>query len=438
MKRLVSLDFLRGFAIFFMIIGHVSTKLYPVSTINISELSPLVLIFAGLFYLLGRQRAFFLLISSISAIFSMHRDLKNHIPRVNILRKNVLRGVLMYLLALFWETFLHPWGLFPRLIARGDLRTDLLTQVFYFDTLHIIAFGVIFSAIMFFFLTINHGETKLIRNIIIYAFCGIIIILVTPLLHQIVQLAYATSSYYTIQLTPPRDVGEFFFRLVCSALIGLQEPLFPFLATVCIGCIIGSILSQDHPSKWFPLALFFTAVVFILIGVGLFFNGHYQIDFLMEDEPTWLYLVFTGLQLIGLFMFLQFREFSPYPRSLRISKFTRMFLRWSHISLSIYILEFLDIFPRILLSWITGLDFAGFMQITSIGWTIVCIVILLAMWEGVVRLWEKGRFIGSLEWMFAHIGYRVKKESINRRDPLNIEGTIYQVEPINFVIPQLK
>jgi uncharacterized membrane protein len=438
MKRLVSLDFLRGFAIFFMIIGHVFTKIYTIQSIDvIMTISPIILVIGGPLYILGRQRAFFLLISSISYAYSMNLDLKQNRPRISILKKNLFRAILLYCVALLVETFFHPWGIFPRYIVNGIFREDLLTMVFYFDTLHMIAIGMILSSILFYLFTFLKGKSSRFWGLSLYSLLGLIAIFITPFIHQIANDVYQTTSYYLIQLTPVHTVGEFFQRLYWSALIGLQEPIFPFFGTVCIGNIIGDFLSQDSPPRNFPRYGFITSGVFVISGIVMLFVGHYEFNFWGEDEPTWLYLIFTGFQLFVVFLFLRFREFNPKPASRKISKLVRMFLRWSHVSLTIYILEPLDIFPRLLMTWITGQDFAWFFKITNIFWAFGMIFILLIFWDLIIRLWEKGHFIGSWEWIFAKFNSWIMKSPLDSKDPLNIHGLIYNIEPINY-IPEIE
>ncbi|MHA1828308.1 MAG: hypothetical protein ACTSX6_06635, partial [Candidatus Heimdallarchaeaceae archaeon] len=57
------------------------------------------------------------------------------------------------------------------------------------------------------------------------------------------------------------------------------------------------------------------------------------------------------------------------------------------------------------------------------------------MWEGIIRLWDLARYIGTWEWAFAYLNRIVGRRSINHKDPIRSREIIYDVEPILFVKP---
>jgi hypothetical protein len=73
------------------------------------------------------------------------------------------------------------------------------------------------------------------------------------------------------------------------------------------------------------------------------------------------------------------------------------------------------------------------------GWTILLIVIDVLVWSLIVFIWEKLRFVGSLEWFLTKLAKRNKPgKVINVKDVLDVKGVLQEPEPILFVQPQYK
>ena len=56
----------------------------------------------------------------------------------------------------------------------------------------------------------------------------------------------------------------------------------------------------------------------------------------------------------------------------------------------------------------------------------------------VIRIWDKLRFIGTWEWLFAYINLIVGRRKINHLDPIRTRGIVYDVEPVMFVDVMVK
>jgi hypothetical protein len=90
---------------------------------------------------------------------------------------------------------------------------------------------------------------------------------------------------------------------------------------------------------------------------------------------------------------------------------------------------------RLLGQAITGLDFHTRGQITEALPTILMIVAILFVWDVVLRLWEKVQFKGSFEWIMATLAQKglSGKKSTEKAERLNIQGVLYEPEPVMFV-----
>ena len=102
------------------------------------------------------------------------------------------------------------------------------------------------------------------------------------------------------------------------------------------------------------------------------------------------------------------------------------------LSLTIYSFTILDVIPREIFHQLFGLNSHILEGIPSY-WSLIMSVTVILMWEAIVRIWEKLRFIGSLEWLLLAINNGFSKAKIFNKDPLNIDGILYNLEPIFFV-----
>ncbi len=192
MKRVVTLDILRGIAIFIVILTHVFIYVVDYTIFDPSgEGSIITLILLSPFIFLGKWRSFFLMISAASQIYSMHQGLERKNHSLVILLKQIFNAFLLLVVAYMFKIFLLPDGVLYDYIftGTGDISSEIpIIQVS--DTLESIALCRIIIAMLYYVITLGRGMKKPYRNMIILGFLGLLIIALTPI---IVQWVYSKN-----------------------------------------------------------------------------------------------------------------------------------------------------------------------------------------------------------------------------------------------------
>ena len=168
MKRVVTLDILRGIAIFVVIISHVFIYVVDDSMLDPGTGSILFLIIISPLIFLGKWKGFFLMVSAATEVFTMHNGLKKKTNPLMILLKQVINAILLLGVAYLFKIFLLPGAVLYQYIFNGIWDPSSRIQALQFsDTLESIAFSRIIIAILYFTLTRGKGLEKPARNIMI-------------------------------------------------------------------------------------------------------------------------------------------------------------------------------------------------------------------------------------------------------------------------------
>lgn len=438
MKRIVSLDFLRGFAIFIMLASHVMLHVYTYANDFDAVLDDPVLlaIFVPIF-LLSHFRSFFLMISMTIHAYIVVRGLKAGKSTGAVLKKQVFGGGLLYLVGLFTEGLAAYHGVFGNSLRAGTWRWDKINHVLHFETLQSIALSIIFVSVVVALLARDEGWKKERRNVLVLMALGLLFVVLAPLVHDAVVTAsgggyYTEKDQYTFS-----TAGEFFLKLGWAALAGLEQPVFPFMATTCIGGILGLLMARDEPPARLPKYGMLAGVGLVGAGVVVLAATGFDIQFEFYVHPTWFFLFLNGIQLILLLAVLKHYEFNPTADLDRFARRTTFFRRWSMVSLTIFVWQF---FPErlveVLAYLITGINYVDRGQTGHLE-TIIMMLLVLALWDAIIRLWEKAKFKGTFEWTMATlaarvVGTKVKSEA-GTIDRMSVEGVLYHPEPVRFL-----
>ena len=213
----------------------------------------------------------------------------------------------------------------------------------HFETLNFIAVSIAIITIVFYFLkkseTIN---SKKGTQIILASLAEIIIII-----HFIIQpkIEIWFPGYYGRPLSGGQynwtTPGEFFLKLLLSALFGVELPIFSFMATTFIGKIIGYSLARDDVKRDMPKKGILIGLLVIISSVVILLADMIQFKVEFNVFPTWFYLFTTGLQIIILLWVLRMVEFSErVTKSEKLNKFIRktvLVRRWGMVSLSLFV-----------------------------------------------------------------------------------------------------
>ena len=168
----------------------------------------------------------------------------------------------------------------------------------------------------------------------------------------------------------------------------------------------------------------------------------FLVDF--HVHPTWFTFVTIGMLLLVVLGFLAGHEFNSkvnWDKRLKQSRFSR---RVGVFSLTVYSLASIQAVLRVLLYYIFQLFSydPGFR--TSFGlniwWTLFLMALELIVWFGITWVWEKGHFIGSIDWLFALIlkaPFKVRKNNWKSifGDFMDVKGKVVDPTPIYWIDP---
>ncbi|NHJ38945.1 MAG: hypothetical protein FK731_02850 [Asgard group archaeon] len=446
MKRITSLDFARGIAVFGMTIFHaffVSWEFF--GTGDLSTLTweyP----FAFIFFIFGHWRGFFIMISAVVHFYAMGRSYKNGTEPYKILIKQIIFAAILWGLGALYNAFLNPWGILDTLFRTGTINLSVARSFVYFsEVLQNIAVGIFFASIIFFFFTRKNNMQKVLRNVLILGITAFVIIITSSGIQKGFSLVLdGTGSIDITQFNPsdPTDVHPF-LQYIIIQIAGRESPIFPMLSSSFVGMIIGYLLIQDKPPKqmfkvgyWTSLGLFlFGGAWFGLVDIIALGKPIFEVLVFSHVHPTWFAFANTGLELAALLFLLQRVEFNPKLKAEKWLKRSRWFRRWGTIALTVYMFQSLIFLPAWILSKIPGTpDFKAYYPATFL-WSLLLAVIIYLLWEGLIRLWELGRFIGTPEWFLVYANMLTSGRKVDHLDPLRSRGIIYDVEPVMFVEP---
>ncbi|MBN2156795.1 MAG: hypothetical protein JW776_12200 [Candidatus Lokiarchaeota archaeon] len=429
MKRVVTLDVLRGIAIFVVILSHVFIYVVGYSILNPQTGSLIVLIFLAPLIFLGKWKGFFLMISAASQIYSMNKDIRNENNAFIVFLKQILNASLLLVVAYFFKVFLLPGATLYQYIFYSIWDpSSRLSSLQFSDTLESIALCRIINAVIYYLITLGKGIKKPYRNIAIFGILGFLSIVLTPV---VVQLVFNQTGLtpLNIRTTIPNTWEERLYLIFMGNLIGWQQPLFPFISSAFFGAIYGIIFTQETlPEKKFIHTAFLTSLGFVIGGLGLLpFTEDIIADFWTHIHEPWMLFVNLGIQSMCFLFFMRLIEFNP--NNAKIVRRLRFFRRFGMLSLSIFCLELVDLFPRWVFSKLFDQDFVTGTT-TNIGLLFALVVFTLAFWSVIIRLWEFARFYGSLEWFLRMFMCLLFNKKPNFNDPLNSRQILYEVEPI--------
>ena len=118
-KRVISLDVLRGMAVFMVILAHVFIKLVDTSVLDPTTGSVWALIVLSPLIFLGKWKTFFLLLSAAGSIYSLNKNFTKSLRTSRILFKHILKALIILIFAYIFKLILLPGATLDRFIFTG-------------------------------------------------------------------------------------------------------------------------------------------------------------------------------------------------------------------------------------------------------------------------------------------------------------------------------
>ena len=490
MRRFASIDFLRGFAIWLMLLLHVVMRAYDYSWANdavtLGEKSMIFLVLMLVIMFLAGWAGFFLLISSIGNSISMQKSLKKGRSVGSVLSKQLLVGFLLLVVAFLNESITGYQGMLGDAVLGLPFDKNMLYRSFIAESIHAIAYAIIISAVINALLSIKGGYQKEKRNILIYLSLAVLIISITTPIYNIssdyggIGTLQNFGTIQNLRALPDSGtftVGEFMTKFFLLPFLGRPEPLLPYLATAFIGNAIGILMTREKPfwkemkiGMWVGTILTFGGITWAFVMVA---NG--QEDMVRLFQNAWslasinayipMYLFTLGTQLLVTLFVIRFVEFRGIGKE--FAEKTKYFRRHGFVALSIYNFQFMDAIPRWILaatrvdpvkptntvlwniiSWSPVSTASNGLRDNSLWgpWILLVIVVNFLIWYLILVAWEKVNYIGGFEWIINVIAglfiksKRQKESGIDSdRYPwwqparLDVKKTFYNVEWLNYV-----
>jgi hypothetical protein len=434
LKRIASLDFARGLAIFLMTFFHCFYHVYDHTWFvnepeKILTYPKIVVGIMAVLIFLGTWNTFFLLVSSAVNTLAMVRSTKRRSSPSQVLFKNILTALFLMVA----DHLIEGWGWYGYL--GNGMRTGnwgafegIWHSFFGIATLEIIAWSLIITSIINFFLLRKNGYENYKRNMVIYAVLSSVIIISTQFVHNAVDtLVVSGWAGGEAGVVNHSFVTWFFVRIG-----GALEPIFPVLATGFIGAMIGLAVSRPKPSKKLVTWGSIFALICVTAGVILLIVGR---PFNIYTRPLiHIYLIQLGGEIAILMLMFRLVEFRSRGEKFANKRVVRYLRRWSMVALTIYALELYDILPKWTLNLtagrITGLNF--FEKVLGYGdlkWGFLVAIYCMLWYELLLWLWGKANYKFAFEWFMLRFQSIATKTVTDR---LNVELMLDRVEWVNY------
>jgi preprotein translocase subunit Sss1 len=475
-KRYVSIDFLRGLAIWMLIFLHTMMRWINQSeieaTIGTQELFVVFIFIGAVFF--GGWCGFFLLVSSIGNMISMASSVEHGQSWKQLAFRQVLSGVILLVFAYLSEGVIGYHGWLGENISHTSTDwtryiDELLSRGSIMEAIQAVAWCVIINGVVHAFLCRNQGYIKPVRNMKIYAILAVIVTAITPLVWFGVS---ALIPGYPGAMNPASLVEwqrgylgrSDFLWLVSSVFLlpiaGQPEPILPFLAVSFIGSIVGIWLTQKKPDRRFLRKGMIVALVLFLVGlvgtivvvftvpgaIGAFFGSFWNLRALDRYAGLWcwFFLCLTGGQLGAVLLVLRLVEFRG--RAEIFAKQSVYWRRFGFVAFTIYTFEFVDMVSVWLFNLIPGMNMYSGDLGTFNKWQVWPIILgTFLTWQLILKLWEKRGYVFSLEWIIAKISGKLipsKRAAPLKALPwwktprLDVDNVLLHPEAIQIVQPE--
>ncbi len=459
LKRIASLDFQRGLAIWMMVFLHVFNHIYDFSWVDIGTifndapvLFALFVIMAGFF---GGWAGYFLLISSVVNSYTMTKRAQRGQNLEKSLVKQVFTGIGILVAGRMAEGFGY-YGYFGRVFRSGNSLLEANTwndpiaasfiwrRIFMLEALQIIGWSMIIMASVHYLLMRNGGFENLKKNIAVYASLAILVLILSPFIwlwidnlnwfvppeSKFLTYGYTDIVYYSqwpseFLQAENASITTYF----CVLLAGDLYPFFPFLSTSFIGALFGLALAQPKPSTKIPLlGLIITLAIFSIGIFAAIFMG-LEVTFERPDIAYYCFLLGTQFGIMTLLLWLV--EFRGKSQSFGNNIVVKYFRIWGTLALTIFVLQIYSIVPRAILNPLFQMDLmSGRFSKEEFGIVFFFAFLTVLFYDLLIWLWAKINFKWSFEWIIVHLTAKFSKMDASSR--LNFKEILNEVHWLDF------
>lgn len=464
-KRIASIDFLRGIAIIMMIFIHSLYRLYdyqwivdnPEALLKIPI--PLLALAAILSYF-GMWVFFFVVLSGIVNAYSMTKKIANIQNQKVLLYKQIITGFIIILFGKIKEGFIGYWGYLGQALRSGDWTNIYPIQNMFFEmkALDIIGWCYIITGTIHYLLLRKEGYKKYRRNLFIYILLIFAVVIATPFISSYAKsLNWVVPSKDSLPWTDENleftgwpsvhvaTANPSFKTWLLVLLVGANDPLFPYLAASFTGTIIGMTLAQKQIPKHFIRYGFLAALTSFVVGIILIvFHVATNFPASVYNKPPDIpvFLLHLGGQIAVIILFLNLVEFKNRGQIFANRAIVRFIRRWSLVSLTIFVLDIYELFAKWFLSAIISIFYpldltkhGTFQGISGLLPSMIFSLLVVLMYDLLIRIWALVDFTGSFEWLIVQTQALFTKQ---RSSKLKMDIFMNHTDWINFGLKKEK
>ncbi len=432
LKRYLSLDVLRGLAIIGVFSFHIMNLSYDYRAVLIGDPGIIFYILLIPLYFIGEFDVLFTCLSATVNTISIDRNwekiMKEYPDDPNtgrkhafwrILKTQLIRGLFIILLAYVAEVLLN--GMLLRIILGDGLKFTIvedevvkvainegIKKLFRAHILWLIGIGLIVTSFVYLLMKRkNWSNKKMVWTFVIIAVCTLFIF--TPFLQWLYPTLGFPDRPQNLWITTSMENGWGLnvLRMILAPFIKDDFPFFPDVSIMFIGVIIGFVLSKEKVEKKHLNRIFFSSLILFVVGALIFI-----IEVMFEDAlnavhielGAGIYLMTSGGALLAMLIFVYLIDIRRGRKNVKFFYFQR----FGTMSLTLWMLQWVMVFPIMLLQWILNLingtnilkKVGPFFQTGLDGYGVIGeILYILLFWSIVLWLWQKIHFVGSFEWM---------------------------------------
>ncbi|MDD5221438.1 MAG: acyltransferase family protein [Candidatus Pacebacteria bacterium] len=394
-KRIGSLDVLKGLAIICIIFFHASVYNYA----NINKIDfdnpPIIVVLLSFMVLWG---GILVLFSGLINAFMLSKRIakENSFRPVKYL---IIAGGIYLILHYILNIFLGRWNndfinnMPDMTVVASSIRNMRFTfphvsKFFDGSIFSTIGLSLIIISILLYFLLRRGGDKKERRNYWILGLLGSLIMLLS-----FVRIPISNLTSQTV------GSGHYVFSIIYSFLVANPYPLIPYLAYGLLGAMLGLMIHNERKNliKKIILPLSLGYFIFGLVGILNFPKTISTPDYFWYFKTHFELGIFMMVVIFFLFIF-EYRN-----KKLNNLALIKWFAR---ISLTIYMLETLvsEIFRKILLVYLPGWN-------QTINGCLVFGALNIVLWMFILYFWEKCNFKFSIEYWWVKFFNRIGKQS---------------------------